>query len=138
MKILAGPAKTWPPERNEFILNYANKPAALARLTTSKEQPERAEVAQLAESMIRFWDERGHELKGILIACTFCATPLTQRKEPDFSETMIDFARHKNICLITTVQLLCIYRDLKLGKVSMDVIHQSILSSQGCLPGFNS
>ncbi len=88
--------------------------------------------------MIHFWDDRGQELKGLLIACTFCDTPLPQRKEADFSDSMIEFARHKNICLITTVQLLCIYRDLKLGKVQPDTIYQSIISSQGYLPGFTT
>jgi hypothetical protein len=123
---------------NELILSRDGNPAALVHIAVSNEQIERAELAQLVESLIAFWNSEGRELKGILVACNYADTPLTQRTEPDFPESVIEYAGRKNICLITTVQLLYMYRDFKLLKVQADAMRQVIFSSQGCLPGFAS
>ena len=49
---------------------------------------------------------------------------------------LADFAQKKNLCLMTTMQLLCIYRDLESGRLSSADLLDNILSTTGRLPGF--
>jgi hypothetical protein len=119
--------------KEEIWLAINAQPEAIVRVVASDSSPNRADLAQLAESIIMFWEHHEQEPKGILIACTWRATPLVDRKEPDFSETLIEFAKKKNIGLITTHQLLCRYRDIELGKVSADQIRQEFLTANGAL-----
>ena len=119
--------------KEEIWLAVNAQPEAIARIIESDSTPNRADLAQLAESIIMFWEHHDHEPKGLLIACTWRGTPLEERKEPDFSDTMIEFAKKKNIGLITTHQLLCRYRDIELGKASVDQIRKEFLATSGAL-----
>jgi len=120
----------------QLLLNENGQPIAITQISLSKGSVERAQLARLAESMINYWNEQTSELKGILIACPFADTVFDQRQEPDFTEMVIEFARRKNVCLLSTLQLLHIYRDIGLGKVDGNSIRQTILACSGCLPGF--
>lgn len=120
---------------SELVLAEQGHPQAVVRTTVSIGAPERSELARLTESLINFWDSHGNEPKGILVACTFCDIPITQRKEADFTDVMIEFAKKKNICLISTTQLISIYLVLKFGKAEKETIRQEILATAGALPG---
>jgi hypothetical protein len=119
--------------KEEIWLAVDEQPEAIARIVESDSKLERAHLAQLAESVIMFWEHHEHEPKGLLIACTWRGTAFTDRKEPDFSDTLIEFAKKKNIGLITTHQLLCTYRDIELGKVSAEQIRQEFFTTCGAL-----
>ncbi len=119
--------------KEEIWLAVDEQPEAIARIVESDSKLERAHLAQLAESVIMFWEHFEHEPKGLLIACTWRGTAFTDRKEPDFSDTLIEFAKKKNIGLITTHQLLCTYRDVELGKVSAEHIRQEFFTTCGAL-----
>jgi len=121
---------------NELVLAEKEQHLAVVRVALSVGSPERSELARLTESLINFWDSHGIEPKGILIACTYCETPITQRKEADFSNIILDFATKKNICLISTMQLISIYLDMKLGKLDAAKVRGEILSTAGALKGF--
>jgi hypothetical protein len=136
LNALGWASKTWGSNPNQLLLNENGQPKALAHISLSKGQVERAQLAGLAESLINYWNEHTYELKGIFIACPFADTAFDQRQSPDFTEMVIEFARHKNVCLLSTLQLLYIYRDIRLGKADAKSIHQAILTCSGCLPGF--
>jgi hypothetical protein len=129
-------SKPWRDKPGEFLVSENGQPVALARVSVSKGQAERTEIALLAESMINYWNEHTRELKGIFVACPFSDIPIEDRQQPDFSPAVIDFAKHKDICLITTVQLLYIYRDIGLNKVDAKALRQRILELSGALSGF--
>ncbi len=136
LNVLGWASKPWLQNTNELILIDSAQPVALTRIAVSKGQAERGELAHLAESMINYWNEHTYELKGILIACPFTDTPFDQRPEPDFTDAVIEFAKRKNICLLSTLQLLYITRDLRLARVQAATMRQTILACSGCLPGF--
>jgi len=71
-----------------------------------------------------------------MIACTYVNTAPKDRREPDFTDAQADFAQKKSLCLMTTMQLLCMYRDLELGKLEPDQLRNRIIETNGRLPGF--
>ena len=105
-----------PTERDEIWLSAGEKPEALVRVIRTLNQPTRSDLAQLAESVITFWGEHEVEPKGVMIACAWSDTPLSGRTETAFPDALIEFAKKKNICLITTLQILCAYKDIEFGK----------------------
>lgn len=121
---------------NEILLSNVEQPEGLARVVRSDDQCGRTEVAQLAESAISFWDEHEIEPKGVLIACTWATVAPAQRNQPDFSDSLRKFAEKKNLCLMTAMQLLGIYRDIELGTTSPDAVRKQILETNGHLAGF--
>jgi len=121
---------------NELLLSNVTKPESLARIVRSESHCNRSEVAQLAESAISFWDEHEVEPKGILLACTWSNVAPSSRNQQDFTDAVAEFARKKNLCLMTTLQLLGIYRDIELGLATPDAVRQQMLETNGRLAGF--
>lgn len=130
----------WTPKNSDVaneILLSTEKPEVIARVVRTNSQPKSSDVAQLAQSVITFWGEHEVEPKGLLVTCTWANRPPSQRNEPDYTEGLADFAQKKNLCLMTTMQLLCMYRDLELGKVSNEEMRRRIIETNGRLPGFS-
>jgi hypothetical protein len=124
-------------DSHELLLVGQDKAESIARIVRSAGQSPRTEIASLAQSMATFWGETEIEPKGILVAATWVNQPISERREPDFTEAMTDFAQKKSICLVTTVQLLCIYRDLEMGKLTADEIRRKLLETNGRMLGFS-
>lgn len=125
-----------PSQSNELLLANVEQPEALARIVRSDDECSRTEVAQVAESAISFWDEHEVEPKGILVSCSWASVPPERRDRPDFNDAVKNFAKKKNLCLMTSLQLLGVYRDIELGTVSPDQIRRQILETSGHLSGF--
>ncbi|MBX9692109.1 MAG: hypothetical protein K2Z81_06980 [Cyanobacteria bacterium] len=121
---------------SELLLSVNNQPESIARVVASDGECNRSDAAQLAESAISFWDEHEIEPKGILIACTWSGVAPENRQEPDFSDALDRFAKKKGLCLMTTIQLLGIYRDLEQGNVTADAVRRQMLETNGHLEGF--
>ncbi|HEY9773921.1 MAG TPA: hypothetical protein V6C81_08945 [Planktothrix sp.] len=124
-------------DESELLLNGGDRVEVIARLVRSNGQAPRADIAHLAQSVLTFWGETEIEPKGILVACTWVNRPPSERTESDFSEALAEFAQKKSLCLMTTMQLLCMYRDLELGKVANDEIRRRIIDTNGKLGGFH-
>ena len=135
MGSLGWSARPSPTEKDEIWLSLADKPEALARVIRTAQQPTRSDLAQLAESIITFWGDHEVEPKGIMIACAWADTPFSERSEPAFPDALIEFAKKKNICLLTTMQILCAYRDVEFSKASAENLRKSILATSGALDG---
>lgn len=128
----------WGSDGHSFVLSENAQAQALTLMTTNTGPVRREDMAQLIETVINYWNKQNVELKGILIACTYTDIPIPERREVDFPTSVVDFAKQKQICLISTTQLLYIYRDIKLGKVNAKDVRQAILNCAGCLTGFNA
>ena len=124
------------PDVGDLVLSTIDKPEALVRIVRSESQTNRADLASLAESTIALWEEQDFEPKGILLSCTWANTAPGKRSLPDHPAGLIDFALKKNLCLVTTVQLLGIYRDIELQRRSAADIRQQIITTNGSLDGF--
>jgi hypothetical protein len=121
---------------DELLLSDGQWTAGIAKIVRTTSQVKRSDLAQLAESIITYWGEHETEPKGILVASTWANRPPTERNEPDYTDALADFAQKKSLCLMTTMQLLCIYRDLESGRISSTDLKESILATSGRLPGF--
>ncbi|MDZ4832927.1 MAG: hypothetical protein SGJ27_03925 [Candidatus Melainabacteria bacterium] len=121
---------------NEVLLLNVDQPEALVRIVRSEAHCDRSEVAQVSGSAIAFWEKHDIEPKGLLIACTWANVSPGSRNQKDFEEPVAEFAKKKNLCLITSIQMLGIYRDLELGLVTPDVVRRQMLETNGLLGGY--
>ena len=122
---------------NEVLLLNVDQPEALVRIVRSDSHCDRSEVAHVSGSAIAFWEKHDLEPKGLLIACTWANLSPQSRTQKDFEDPVSEFARKKNLCLMTTLQLLGIYRDLELGTVTQDTVRKQMLDTNGCLVGYS-
>jgi hypothetical protein len=53
------------------------------------------------------------------------------RPDEDFPDSMNEFAKRKNLCLLTTAQLLSIFRDLDIADADEKEIRENILTTSG-------
>lgn len=115
----------------ELWLVDDEKTQAIVRLNYSTQQPNRAELASLAESVITYWGAHEIEPKGILVASTWADRTPPDRPEEDFADSMNEFAKRKNLCLLTTAQLLSVFRDLDVAEADPKDIRENILTTSG-------
>jgi hypothetical protein len=120
---------------SELVLSSQDKPEALVRVIRSETQTNRTDFAGLIESITAFWEEHDLEPKGILLSCTWANTPPSDRTGPDHSPGLAEFAQKKNLCLITTVQLLGLFRDLQLKRQTAAEIRRKLVSTSGMFEG---
>ncbi len=129
--------KAAPSYKGEFWLMDGESTAAIVRIIRSASRPKNADLAQLAESIISYWGEHEEEPKGVLLASTYANRPPIERTEEDYSDAITEFAQKKNLCLMTSLQLLSIYRDLEGGGATAKDLKEQILLTSGRLPGFS-
>jgi hypothetical protein len=116
---------------DELWLVEDEKTQAIVRLNYSTQQPNRAELAALAESVITYWGAHEIEPKGILVASTWADKPPAERPDEDFADSMNEFAKRKNLCLLTTTQLLAIFRDLDVAGTDPKEVRENVLTTSG-------
>lgn len=124
-----------PSLKGEFYLLEGDSTAAIVRVLRTASKPKNADVAALAESIISYWGEHEEEPKGVLLASTYANRPPAERTEEDYSDGITDFAAKKNLCLMTSLQLLSIYRDLEASNSAARELKDKILSTNGRLSG---
>ncbi len=121
---------------NELWLSRGDQVEVIARVVHSTGAANRTEIAQLAESVIAFWDEYETEPKGILIAQTWSSKHPSERSEPDFSPALQEFASKKHLSLMSTMQLLSMYKDIELNTMPVDEMRKRMIDTSGRLLGF--
>jgi hypothetical protein len=123
-------------ENREIYLKDGDKVQAIVRIVYTTQQPNRSELAELSQSVIAYWDKTDVEPKGILLASTHADRHPREREEEDFSTSIQEFARRKNLCLVNALQLLSIYREVALRDGDAGSIRERILTTNGLIPGF--
>ncbi len=121
----------------ELWLSRGDQIDAIARVVRSPGAANRSEIAQLAESVIAFWDEYEIEPKGILLAQTWFSKTPAERTDPDFTPALQEFAGKKNLCLMSSLQLLGMYKDLEMGGMPVEEMRKRMLETNGRLMGFS-
>jgi hypothetical protein len=122
---------------NELWLSNGEQIEAIARVVRSNGTTNRTEIAQLAESVIAFWDEYEVEPKGILIAQTFVDLAPSARTEPDFTQALQEFANKKHLCIMSSTQLLAMYKEAELKALPITEMCHGMLETSGKLIGFS-
>jgi len=122
-------------DKNEILLEHDDDRVAIARIIWTKTSAERSHLGQLSISQTRYWCEKGTEPKGVLIVGKLSEG---EPKDPSESaeEELTDYAGKKNVCLMSTLQLLAVYRDLALGEGSSKELRKAIHDCKGWLEGY--
>ncbi len=114
-----------------------DKNVSIARIVWTESQADRTHLGQLSISQTRYWCEQGVEPKGILLVCKSGDTAPSPLSSSDFNSELAEYASKKNVCLMTTLQLLSVYKEIALHDGSAETVRATILASSGWLPGFN-
>jgi len=113
------------------------KGVSIARIVWTETQADRTHLGQLSISQTRFWCEQGVEPKGILIVSKNGETAPAPLTKDDRDSELAEYATKKNVCLMTTLQLLSVYKEIALGDGTADAVRSTILNSNGWLSGYN-
>lgn len=123
-------------DKHEFLLEHEDEKVAIARVISIKGAAERSHLGQLSISQTRFWCEKGIEPKGVLIVGRVSEKSPKERGE-DTNEEVIEYANMKNVCIMNTLQLLALYREIALKDGKTSEFRSSIHDSKGWLKGFD-
>jgi hypothetical protein len=121
---------------NELWLVNGERVEAIARVVRNQSGTNRSDLAQLAQSVIAFWDKYETEPKGLLLAQNFAHQHPGERTEPDFSPPLVDAAAKKSLCLMSSFQLLAMFKEGEMGQMTADEMRKRILDTNGKLAGF--
>jgi pSer/pThr/pTyr-binding forkhead associated (FHA) protein len=122
---------------NEVVVSHDGTAQAIAKIvTTDGSQPRPQELATLVSSLSTYWCDNGVEPKGVLVVSMMGDCKPADRAE--FSKDIAEYAAKKNVCLMSTVQLLTMYRDIVLAEGKPDDIRSEILAASGGLKGFEA
>lgn len=125
-------------DKHELRLDTGeDKNVSIARIVWTESQADRTHLGQLSISQTRYWCEQGVEPKGILLVCKSGDSAPAPLGSSDFNSELAEYASKKNVCLMTTLQLLAVYKEIALHDGSADTVRSTILASSGWLPGFN-
>jgi hypothetical protein len=119
---------------NEVVLSSEGTAQAIAKIVATDTQPSPKDLANLVSSLSTYWCDNGVEPKGMLLVSM--ATEGLPEERPEFSKEIVDYAAKKNVCLMNTVQLLAMYRDLSLRDAKVESIRADVLAASGGLKGF--
>jgi len=123
-------------DEQEVWLSADDQTVALGRVVWTNCESAHQDLGKIAMSQVSHWCQYRTEPKGVLVVNTLADATSAEPKEAQFSEEIEEYARKKNVCLMTTLQLLCIYKDIELGDASAENLRQQILATTGLLPGF--
>ncbi len=123
-------------DKQELRLESDDK-VSICRIIWTPGLPERTHLGQLSIAQTRFWCEQGAEPKGILIAAQAEDKPPPKITDSDYSGELADYASKKNVLMLTTLQLLAMYKEIALNEGSAEALRSSIHTSNGWLKGYS-
>jgi len=95
-------------------------------------------AAQLEKYVALQIDKKSIYPKGVLIVNAFRKTPLEERDPPIFPEQMMEYSISRKHCLISGLQMLCIYQNIITKPESKEGIMQQILDTVGRYDKYNN
>ena len=122
-------------DEQELLLEKDDEKVAIARIIWTEENAERSHLGQLSISQTRYWCEKGVEPKGVLVVAKLTGD-LPSEPSDSTDEELVDYAGKKNVCLLSTLQLLAVYRDVSLKSSSADEVRNEIIDAQGWLKNY--
>lgn len=120
-----------------LVVDQDEKNICIARVIRTKGQAERSHLGQLSISQTRHWMEQSVEPKGILIISKISDGEPTPLSNSDLNSELADYAAKKNVCLMTTLQLLALYKEVALNEAKPESLRSSIMTGNGWLGGYS-
>ena len=122
-------------DKHELLLEGEDDRVAIARIIWTEENAERSHLGKLSISQTTYWCEKAIEPKCLLIVAKITEDEASEPADSTDTE-VVNYAVKKNICLLSTLQLLAIYRDISLKDGSADDVKKEVLESKGWLDGY--
>ncbi len=122
-------------DKHELRLEVDDKHVCIARVIWTTTQAERSHLGQLSISQTRYWCEKGTEPKGILIVSKISDQLPTGGGSSVEEMELAEYAAKKNVCLMTTMQLLSLYKEVALDDAKPDALRTVIVQANGWLSG---
>jgi hypothetical protein len=112
---------------------------SIARVIWTTAEPERSHLGQLSISQTQQWCDQGEEPKGILIVSRLGtkAIEAPSLTKADYDSELAKHAAKKNVCMMTSIQVLAMYRDLVLKHLDVNTLREKIINCAGWLEGFD-
>jgi hypothetical protein len=124
-------------DKHELRLEVEDKHICIARVIWTTTKAERSHLGQLSISQTRYWMEKGVEPKGIIIVSKISGEAPTAVGDSPEEIELNDYAAKRNVCLMSTLQLLSLYKEIALSDASPDKLRTSIVNASGWLAGHN-
>lgn len=121
------------PGRDDLIVKYDNRVAVVEIKGVSGSAAEK-HAAQLEKWVMNYMEENAQP-KGILIVNAFKDRELTAREET-FPNQMLAFSTRREHCLLSTIQLLGIYYEIKSSPARKEELINSLFETVGIYPQF--
>lgn len=100
------------PGRTDVIAKYGRKDIVIEIKGVTKSAAEK-HAAQLEKWVSLFIEENEKSPKPLLIVNAYCDLPITERTEDTFPKQMLKYCTVRGHALISTIQLLCLFIDIK-------------------------
>lgn len=124
-------------DKHELRLEQDDKNVSIARIVWTDQQPDRTHLGQLSISQTRYWCEKGIEPKGVLVIGKSGGEAPAALNSSDYNGELAEYASKKNVCLMTTLQLLAVYKEVALNEGSAESVRSTIHNCNGWLPGYH-
>ena len=119
-----------PKGRSDIIASYKGRPIVAEIKGVGKSAAEK-HAAQLEKWASQYIEENDNISKPLLIINGFCDTPLDKRNEDVFPDQMQKYCIARGHALITTIQLLCLYLEVKENPILADERINELLDTIG-------
>jgi len=116
--------------RDDLIFEVDKKIAVVEIKGLTKSAAEK-NSAQLQKWVTNYHLDNDYNPKGILIVNTFKNEKLENRTTDDFPNQMLNYSNKMEHCLLTGIQLLCIYLDFKADKIKKTEIVKLLFDTIG-------
>lgn len=124
-------------DKQDLWLMSNEETVAIGRVVWTSSQAAFEDLGKLAMSQVAHWCQHRSEPKGIMVVNTLMNNDENPGVETQLADELDAYAQKKNVCLMTTAQLLCIFKEIELGSANKDELRASILSTTGRLPGYS-
>jgi len=118
--------------RDDLVIKSENNIAVIEIKGLTKSAAEK-NAAQLQKWVSNYHVENNFNPKGILVVNTFKNEIIENRTKVDFPEQMLPYANQMNLCLISGLQLLCIYLDFKSKNLKKKKVIELFFKTVGVL-----
>jgi pSer/pThr/pTyr-binding forkhead associated (FHA) protein len=122
-------------DKHELLLTSETGGLVIAGISWASPQAVHADLGKLVISQVFHWCKQKAEPKGILIVNAHAGGSAT---DTEFSSEIEEYAKHKNVCVMTTLQLLYMFRELNQNIENADRFQKELFSTVGLLHGFGA
>jgi len=118
------------PSRDDLIVKYKDQIAVIEIKGVTGTSAEK-HSAQLEKWVANYYENHDIKAKGILLINSHREHPLSERSDMTFPHQMLKYASQREHCLLTTLQLLGLYFDIKADETKKEQLLDELFSTIG-------